>query len=247
MERNEEKEIHFCCRGVVTISDMKDDNDLSCWQKPGTDLNMNFLTVVMANISAKASWMTNSTAGLTKKPNYVGEKHSDNEHGSDSSMQIVNQQLRRSSSCFLRTLLLLHCLRKRPSAGCQFLPHSLYAFDLSLLCVRACVCVCHCNVCVGSPEWASHKQMGSWKATSHIVTEEIPFFCPQSWWHWWPCRTAPETTEQTRGRPPSLRPYTQMKQMSTAQDHSWKFVLGFVQQKAVPVKTVWLSRAVNPN
>lgn len=147
-------------------------------------------------------------------------------------------------------------------------------------CVCVHACVCHCNVCVGSPEWASHKQMGSWKATSHIVTEEIPFFCPQSWWHWWPCRTAPETTEQTRGRPPSLRPYTQMKQMSVAtppllqptplwdfskwkqhlfqvtvftgtlhdpQDHSWKFVLGFVQQKAVPVKTVWLSRAVNPN
>ncbi len=66
---------------------------------------------------------------------------------------------------------------------------------ISPRCVCKRACLCHCNECVSPPEWASHKQMGSWKATSHIVTEEIPFFCPQSWWHRWPRRTAQSRPE----------------------------------------------------
>ncbi len=57
-------EIHFCCKGdsgselaLITISDTKDDDDFSCWQKPGTDVNSQsgFLTVVTSNISG---WQT---------------------------------------------------------------------------------------------------------------------------------------------------------------------------------------------
>jgi len=70
------------------------------------------------------------------------------------------------------------------------------------VCVCVCVCVCHCSVCVSSVDWASHKQMGSWKATSHIVTEEIPSFCPQSWRLCWPRHTAQARANEHRS--PSL-------------------------------------------
>ena len=48
-----------------------------------------------------------------------------------------------SSSCFLSALLLLDCVGKRPSVGCQFLPRFLISA------CRVCVCVCVCvRVCV---------------------------------------------------------------------------------------------------
>lgn len=89
--------------------------------------------------------------------------------------------------------------------------------SLFLPCVRAfpCICVCvrYCNVHVTSPKQASRKQMGSWKATSHIVTDEIPFFCPRSWWRWW---LLSHSTGQTRGRSPTLCSHEQTAQMSTS-------------------------------
>lgn len=85
---------------------------------------------------------------------------------------------------------------------------SLRLIALRCVCVRARVC--HCNVCDSSPGWASHKQMGSWKATSHIVTEEIPFFCPQSWWHWWPRHTA--QTRPEGGHHPSFPTHKRAQQ-----------------------------------
>lgn len=65
-------------------------------------------------------------------------------------MQIVNQQLWRSPSCLLPTLLLLHCLCKRPSVGCQFLPRSpVCVWSLPAVCasVRSCVRVCVTVTC----------------------------------------------------------------------------------------------------
>lgn len=82
------------------------------------------------------------------------------------------------------TLQAPRCLCKRP------VPATFPVRLLPLPCVR----VCHCNACVSSPESTSEE---SWKATSQIVTEEVPFFCPWSWWHWWP-----HLTDQTIEWPP---------------------------------------------
>lgn len=126
--------------------------------------------------------MTNGAAGL-QRAQRGGKKHSNNKLRSDLSVPIVNQQLVMSISAFSPHYSYFTASangHQRPASFC----HAPCLHFISL----CCMCVC-----VSSPEWASHKQMGSWKATSHIVTEKIPFFCPRSWWHWWPCHT-----DQTR-------------------------------------------------
>lgn len=110
-------------------------------------------------------------------------------------MQILNQQLRRSSPCSLPTLLLLHCLYKRPSAGCQFLPHSLFAFHPSLL----CVCVCTYVSALPSErhttdgELKSHEPYCDRRDSLLLSPELMALMAPS------------HSTDQTRGWPPYPR------------------------------------------
>lgn len=147
-----------------------------------------------------------------KKMQLNDKKHSDHNHRPDFSMRIVKQQLRKSSSLLSPQITPTSLPLQTAISG---LPVSaalpVCISSLSAVCARKNVC--HCNVCVSSPERASHKQMGSWEATSHIVTEEIPFFCPRSWWHWWLRHTAKTRPEGGH----HLCVLTQSTQMSTVE------------------------------
>lgn len=203
---------------------MKDDSDCSSLIKPGLDLpHRKNNKHLFKTQKPQHSWLLRSPSVVAKST----AVDSINYHTSQSSLLT-------SSSGGACPAFSPHYSYFTASANSHQWPASfchapsLHFISFSAMCacisVYLCVCARYCNVHVTSPKQASRKQMGSWKATSHIVTDEIPFFCPRSWWRWW---LLSHSTGQTRGRSPTLCSHEQTAQMSTSSSNPLPFLFFF--------------------
>lgn len=132
--------------------------------------------------TVKHLWMTNSREGF-QKPNKVAKSTV-----ITSADQTPQCRFLTSSSGGARPALSPHYSYFTASTNGLQLAASFCHTPCLRFIPPCCVCA-RARMCQLSRVSVT-QQMGSWKATSHIVTEEIPFFCPLSWWHWWPRHTA---------------------------------------------------------